>query len=719
MHGPRPESSSPGPRWIVAAAAALCVSSACGSSSHESDPPLVVAQHCVSVRVGNGKGRLAAGVDGRYSLVSSLDAADRFFAKPSRLGRFLLYDQASGFLGANANGLERLAEPDDSAEWTLADRTLVGADFDGEPLTLESRPDTDCRPFPEAALDAEISPDGSLPRDPSKPVFGFADLHAHFGFPATMGGVVMAGSGFHRFGIEHALADCSYLHGNNGALDLLESQVAGGQHATAGYPSFPYWPNRLTATHMLTYWRWIERAHLAGLQLVVTDATGNRSYCQIMSATHRGQSDGDCSAHDETTRQVDYIWALQDYVDAQAGGPGLGWFRVVRSPAEARQVIAEGKLAVVLGIEYSELFDCREGDPRCTPEYVDAELQAVHDRGVRSLFPIHRFDNAFGGTRPDGGSFGAWMNLTSKISTSGLDQALALFDPFQHGAIGGHFWELEACPAGVRGTPRMRSMEAFVDDDLAFVRQALLGIPVIGPTIAATLDTVIRERLAPLDDYADFQGDVGGCNPRALTDIGRHLLDRMMDLGMIIEIDHTSQTTLAGMLEAAEARGYSGIVSSHAWLEDQEDIRQRIFALGGVMAPFNSTPAGIADRVAQYRASMAPFPFAVGVGIGTDVQGIAGQSEAGPGVEIHYPFTSVDGEVTFTRPRTGDRTFDFMTEGMAHYGLFPEWIEGLRQVSAARGDGTLDTFFHSAEAYLQMWERAEATVGESSRRASR
>ena len=49
---------------------------------------------------------------------------------------------------------------------------------------------------------------------------------------------------------------------------------------------------------------------------------------------------------------------LERYIDAQNGGPGEGWFRIVDDPFEAREVINDGKLAVVLGIEVSVPLDC-------------------------------------------------------------------------------------------------------------------------------------------------------------------------------------------------------------------------------------------------------------------------------------------------------------------------------------------------------------------------
>ena len=49
---------------------------------------------------------------------------------------------------------------------------------------------------------------------------------------------------------------------------------------------------------------------------------------------------------------------MERYIDAQYGGPGKGWYRIVTDPFQARRVINQGKLAVVMGIETSVLFGC-------------------------------------------------------------------------------------------------------------------------------------------------------------------------------------------------------------------------------------------------------------------------------------------------------------------------------------------------------------------------
>ena len=50
-----------------------------------------------------------------------------------------------------------------------------------------------------------------------------------------------------------------------------------------------------------------------------------------------------------------------------------------------------------------------------------------------------------------------------------------------------------------------------------------------------------------------------------------------------------------------------------------------------------------------------------------------------PRAAITYPFKSYDGKVTFDRQRTGERTFDYSNEGVAHYGLYADWFEDLRR----------------------------------------
>ena len=60
--------------------------------------------------------------------------------------------------------------------------------------------------------------------------------------------------------------------------------------------------------------------------------------------------------------------------------------------------------------------------------------------------------------------------------------------------------------------------------------------------------------------------------------------------------------------------------------------------------------------------------------------------------------------MTFDRQKTGERTFDYNKDGVAQYGLYADWFADLRRVG---GDALVKDMWNGAEAYLEMWERAE------------
>ncbi len=69
-----------------------------------------------------------------------------------------------------------------------------------------------------------------------------------------------------------------------------------------------------------------------------------------------------------------------------------------------------------------------------------------------------------------------------------------------------------------------------------------------------------------------------------------------------------------------------------------------------------------------------------------------------------YPFKSVDGGSTIDRQTTGQRTWDYNTDGAAHSGLIPDWIEDIRLVA---GQDVVDDLFRGAESYLDTWGASE------------
>ena len=110
---------------------------------------------------------------------------------------------------------------------------------------------------------------------------------------------------------------------------------------------------------------------------MVMGVNENRVLCELQANRKTN-----CNEMDTVRRGFEDIRELQRYVDAQAGGPGKGFFQIVTDPFEARRVINQGKMAVVLEIEISEPFDCRGWEtPTCDRAQIDRQLDEMYKRG--------------------------------------------------------------------------------------------------------------------------------------------------------------------------------------------------------------------------------------------------------------------------------------------------------------------------------------------------
>src|ERR671917_419779 len=133
---------------------------------------------------------------------------------------------------------------------------------------------------------------------------------------------------------------------------------------------------------------------MGGLRVFVNLFVENRVLCELYPLKKNS-----CDEMDSVRLQARRIRELQNYIDAQEGGPGKGWFRIVTDPFEARRVINGGKMAVILGIEISRLFDCRlyRNVPQCSKAQIDRQLAEVYNLGVRQMELLNKYDNALGG----------------------------------------------------------------------------------------------------------------------------------------------------------------------------------------------------------------------------------------------------------------------------------------------------------------------------------
>jgi hypothetical protein len=226
------------------------------------------------------------------------------------------------------------------------------------------------------------------------PAMGFADIHNHQLAYLGFGGRAFVGSAFGD--ISAALENCTRVHGPFGSLDLLGNIVSfvyetGIGHWNDGYPTFNGWPHWKSLTHQAVYEDWLKRALDGGLRLMVMMAVNNEEACQAVI-----QADGrTCNDMEAVDWQLAEAKNMEAYIDRKNNGDG--WYKIVYSPQQARDVINAGKLAVVLGIEVDHLFNCRT-ERDCTEQDVRQALEKYYNQGIRHVFPLHFSDNAFGGT---------------------------------------------------------------------------------------------------------------------------------------------------------------------------------------------------------------------------------------------------------------------------------------------------------------------------------
>jgi microsomal dipeptidase-like Zn-dependent dipeptidase len=337
---------------------------------------------------------------------------------------------------------------------------------------------------------------------------------------------------------------------------------------------------------------------------------------------------------------------MEAYVDAKSGGPGAGWYRIVRSPSEARAAIEAGKLAVVLGIEVDYLFNCHdEGD--LTAGQLRWQLDRYYALGVWHVFPIHFGNNGFGCT--------AFQNALEHATLA--DNPIALENRW--GAI-----------------------------------SPLNPLATINAYDVATEDGTA----------SGYEYRTGRRNVQGFTNLGETLIEEMISRGMIIDVDHMSARSKADTLDIWEAHhhpvvaGHVGFVEiSHGGKSHEGQLLaaevERIRSLGGMIGvivhqgdleeidTWESPGQTVVPHICGHSSNSVAQAYLYGVSKmrggpvawGSDFNGYAGlpsprfgpeacQGGTMPGAPplnaVNYPFTVASSGEQMDRCVTGDRIFD-------------------------------------------------------------
>lgn len=376
------------------------------------------------------------------------------------------------------------------------------------------------------------------------PVWGFADTHTHPMNDLSFGGNVTQGSLYARDGSIFA-SDAyrraalppmfeSLTSAQRGTLDRLLAPLFSAtadltRTMRSGYPEMQGYPSFNQVAGQQMYGEWIHRAYEGGLRLMSALAVNNwlaSSHPIKIAILGTSQAKDDRESGNEQMRDIK-AWVARP--------ENRAWVEIAYTPADARRIISENKLAIVLGLELDVLGNFVPNDhfdqddkvvmpdehhPVEQRERIVAELDRLYAQGVRQVGPFHYVSGVWGGCAMSQRLFN---EVNRKITGENVK--------VDSGAELGIRYRLDMDAPGPDGNISRTFVTGDGED-----RQS-------DPTWRAAR--------------------LGHINRMPLTGAGKILFDEMARRGMLIDIDHASYRSRQELVVEARRREYP-ILSSHS-----------------------------------------------------------------------------------------------------------------------------------------------------------
>lgn len=216
-------------------------------------------------------------------------------------------------------------------------------------------------------------------------VKGYADLHNHHMAHLAFGGGYLWGAP------DKPLTACDgKSHGQLAGFVDVPGYIDGPHkdRTQPGTPPQADWPHFADPSHQQMHATHLQQARAGGqgLNLMVMYAVNSEWLAAASSSNDKAVPDGDM---DSVRAQ---LLAAHRFAAAHP------WYKIARDPWEARRIIAGGNLAVVLGVEVSNLMPEGEG------AWAD-QLDELYDLGVRAMEIAHETDSDFAGSAMHDGVF--------------------------------------------------------------------------------------------------------------------------------------------------------------------------------------------------------------------------------------------------------------------------------------------------------------------------
>jgi len=549
--------------------------------------------------------------------------------------------------------------------------------------------------------------------------------------------------------------------------DILEQHPPAGISRDASLPHWMGWPTSDSIAHQQVWQGWLRLAHdglpflhfmngrpsdeltehlrqfydpenylahvrtsheqgVAGLNLVVVSLVHSVAGCRQMTPKRALRRDPTlCSDMDAITDQYNAAteWAAMNE----------SWVQIVRTPAEAREAIHEGKLAIVLSIEASDIFGASRNQQSYfheLEEFLDSRRQPGESPEDEALFE----EALRGGIR-------RWLNEMPLVTTfqiaHQLDNAFSSAAYIKRELTGfsqrrvGHIRECRWRPPRRSATGRSRPGE--LDWKAATDYAACLEASSRG--ILGLASGILRRpwRRSQTDSE---RTDGIPANPYGLSVMGRVLVDVMVEKRMPIDATHMSDLALRELIAYLDNEGHTTwpVYISHTYPTESNALRREqnldadlyegLLRHGGLVGvrpgdDEHQVVSGSGELEAQGRTASCQ-----GTSIGTRMHLVALR-------DLPVTFgTDLNGFINQTRPSglirperslsastpqdcgafIEDIGSEIRTRGLAHIGLLPAlYLEMLFSADDEQEQRHVAQLGNGAEAYLQLWERTTQT----------
>jgi microsomal dipeptidase-like Zn-dependent dipeptidase len=280
---------------------------------------------------------------------------------------------------------------------------------------------------------------------------------------------------------------------------------------------FPRWN---TLFHQQMHISWVRRSYEGGQRLMVVPASPAKSWEFNMTA-------------DGNTTPVKKIIEDQIIFLKQLVAMNNDWLDIAYTPKQAREIILNNKMAIVIGVEQAEIGDFGFAS-------AEEEINWLHSLGVRHYFPIHNIDNKLGGAAVFNSTLNAYNDL---VNRKRLGLSLVEF-------------KVREGNDGTKDFTEFKFSESFM-------QQKMKNIPLLG---FGDMPFFEFRNLPTYNQHHAHKNLVG------LTEFGNNYIKKLMQKGVVIDLDHMSDLAQQETTDLFLANNYS-LLSGHTNFRDLRRLK--------------------------------------------------------------------------------------------------------------------------------------------------